>query len=129
MRNSAYINPANKDYILYNGQILNEETLFVRINMALYCPLGSWKFNPQFGCAIYKYLGATSQIVNKRLLELAVQNALQFLIADGSLINLSVLCTSFTLTSATINIYCTESNQNKFKFVWKVVQLEAPLNP
>lgn len=120
MPNSAYIDPATRDYILQNGQILNLDILLSRINMRLFCPLGSYYFNQTFGCSIYSYLGATSQVTNRRTLEKSIDNALQGMIEDGSLLSVKARCTLFTLSQASFTVYCVAANQQSFPFIWHV---------
>lgn len=127
MINAPYIDPQTKDFILTNGQILNKDMNLSRINMALYCRLGTWKFHPDFGCDIYKFLGARGKIVNKRQLELSAQRALQFMIDDGTFSSVTALCTSLTLTTAIIKLFITEITQQQFVFVWTFTQTANPV--
>ena len=118
--NSAFINPSTKDYILENGQILNEDVVLSMINMRLFCPYGSWKFDTSFGCKIYERLGATGQIVNRRTLERDIINAVQDMISSGYIENFTVVCTKYTIRSASFVLSGIQINNETFSFIWSV---------
>lgn len=121
--NSPQINLKTKDYVLLNGQILNTDSIVNRINLALSCPLGSWKLDLNYGCSMYSFLGIVGITVNKRKIEKSVENALQFMIKDGTLKTVTAYCTKLTLTMAEVKLFYTIITGQVYQFVYAINQL------
>lgn len=117
MNNAPYIDPVTKDYVLVNGNILNKDETITRIIFALECPYGNYGFDLTVGCRIQNQIGNRS-VVNKKTLEKYIYTALQFLITDGTLTILNVICTEYSFKQASFNIYAVQRNQQEIKFTW-----------
>lgn len=120
MTTSAFIDPNTKDYILSNGQILNEDIVLSMINMRLFCPYGSYMFDKKFGCKIYSRMGATGIIVNKRTLEKDIENAVQDMVITGLIKTFNATCIKYTLSTASFILTALKINEEQLKFTWSV---------
>ena len=117
--NSPYIDPATGDYVLVNGNILNKNAILTQMTFALKCPKGQYIDDPTFGSEIQARVG-TGFVTNKRTLELDATNALNFLVSDGTIKKLSVICTFYSGKRSILDIKATLINNEQIYLPWEI---------
>lgn len=117
--NSPYIDPQTGDYVLVNGNILNKAAVLTQMTFALKCPLGEYIEDPTFGSEIQAKVG-TGFVTNKRTLEQDTRNALNFLVSDGTIKNLYVVCTFYSGKRAILNVKATLINNEQIYLPWEI---------
>jgi phage gp46-like protein len=108
----------NGNYILQNGQLLNNNSLITEIYMAVVAPLGTYLYDPTLGSELLAYLN-TGNITRTGIIDI-VNNALQPLIVAGRIAqNPQIVITFFVVNKVAFTINAVDSTGEPIIFNWQ----------
>jgi|SRR5271165_5062599 len=117
---NIYINqPAQDIETDSTGNIVNENSLLTEIYARLSCPLGSYRYDTNFGSTI-PFLIQNRQKITINNLRSAIVNSLLPIVNRGSIVNIDFTLLTLGISSFNIQLNVTDSESNTFSFPYSV---------
>lgn len=120
MSNSPYINQTTQDLELTTtGNLSEQNTLLTEIYARLSCPIGTYRYDPNFGSTLPNIIQVRQKITINQL-RTAIVNALMPILNRGDLLNVDFILITLGIGSFSIQLTVTDSQANTFTFPYSV---------
>ena len=120
MTDSIYINqPAQDIDVDSKGNIVNANALLTEIYATLSTPLGTYRYNTNFGSTIPLLIQRRQKITINELRN-SIVNALLPIVNRGSIVNIDFKLLTLGISSFSIELEVTDSNANTFNIPYSV---------
>jgi phage baseplate assembly protein W len=120
MSNSPYINQTTQDLELTSaGNILEQNSLLTEIYARLSCPIGTYRYDSNFGSTLPNIIQNRQKITINQL-QTAIVNSLLPILNRGDLLNVDFVLITLGIGSFSIQLTVTDSQSNIFTFPYSV---------
>jgi phage baseplate assembly protein W len=120
MTDGIYINQETQDIdVNLKGNIVNDNALITEIYARLSTPLGTYRYDPNFGSTI-PFIIQNRQKITINVLKNAIVNALLPMVNRGSIINIDFILITLGIGAFSVQLTVTDSNSNTFNLPYSV---------
>lgn len=117
---SIYINQINQDIeVNALGNIVEANSLLTEIYARLSCPLGTYRYDTNFGSTI-PFIIQNRQKITINQLKNSIVNALLPIVNRGAILNIDFKLITLGIGSFNIQLTVTDSESNVFSFPYSV---------
>lgn len=110
---STFIQAETHDYILQNGSYQISNILLTEAYTRIVTPLGSYQFDPTFGCELPTYFNTRAKLTSEFVTN-TVNNALQPMISDNRAISVETVVTAITNNAVFFYVDITDNESNTY---------------